>query len=127
MFADFCSLFLEHGPHSRQRQLLEDVLQLLWWAGHFSNDPPFEQGEKGPGQVPGDHWQGNRRRTFFRAEGGEGRFNRLTEGRRLPTRARSPGLASAPENADSEIDRYAQTAPDWARSAVLRLDGRSGA
>ena len=57
MLANFCSRFLEHGPHSGQRQLLEDVFHLFWWIGHRSLDPPFEQGEKGPRQLLGDHWQ----------------------------------------------------------------------
>src|SRR5581483_10394088 len=74
------SLFLEHGPHSGQRQLLEDAFHLFWWVGHRSLKPPFEQGEKGPGQVLGDHRQRDRRRTFFCTEsGGEGWFNRLEE------------------------------------------------
>jgi hypothetical protein len=79
MLADFCSLFLEHGPHSGQRQLLENVLHLFWWVGHISSEPPFEQGEKGPDQVLRGHWQWDRRRTFFCTEGGEGRFNRPAE------------------------------------------------
>ena len=65
MLADFCSLFLEHGPHSGQRQLLENVLHPFWWIGHRSLDPPFEQGEKGPGQVLGDHWQRDWRRPVL--------------------------------------------------------------
>src|SRR5215467_6792347 len=76
MLADCCSLFLEHGPHSGQRQLLEDALHLFWWIGHRSLDPPFEQGEKGPGQVLGDNGQRDQRRTFICTEGREGWFNR---------------------------------------------------
>jgi len=79
MLADFCSLFLEHGPYAGQRQLLEDAFHLFWWVGHRSLDPPFEQGEKGPGQVLGDHWQRDRRRTSFCTQGGKSRFNRSTE------------------------------------------------
>jgi hypothetical protein len=71
MFADCCSLFFEHCPHTGQRQLLEDAFHLFWWVGHRSLDPPFEQGEKGPGQVLGDHWQRDRRRTFFCTQGSD--------------------------------------------------------
>src|SRR5260370_4507071 len=79
LLADFLSLFPEHGPHSGQSQLLEDVLHLLWWIGHISSDPPFEQGEKGPGQILRDHRHRDRRRTSFCTKGGEGWFNRSAE------------------------------------------------
>ena len=75
MLANFCSRFLEHGPHSGQRQLLEDTLHLFGWVGHISSDPPFEQSEKGSGQVLGDHWQRDRGRTSFCTQCAEGWFN----------------------------------------------------
>src|SRR5690349_8889816 len=80
MFADFCSLFLKHGPHSGQRQLLEDGLHLFWWIGHISSEPPFEQGEKGSSQVLRDHWHRDRWRTSFCTQGVKGWFNHSAEG-----------------------------------------------
>jgi hypothetical protein len=45
------ALLREHGPHPRQSQLAEDLVHLFRWIGHLGFEPPFEQGEKGSGQV----------------------------------------------------------------------------
>src|SRR5260370_38494869 len=99
MLADFCSRFLEHGPHSGQRQLLEDVLHLLWWIGHISSDPPFEQGEKGPGQILRDHRHRHRRRTPFSTKGGQG-WSNLSAGSPLQ------GLPQKPPHSASHPTPY---------------------